>query len=159
MYRNTETLESNVEAVVKVAFPSHYNVMKRISLAGQIWKRDSGCHNARAIVFKLPVFPHFDDKDFGVSVSFAAGKYTGAPLYLPQLGLLFEYRPRAMIALYADCTLHSLGDWQAVRMEEGDEITPGRIGTVFYIPRAAADVLADKEPGWGLKTNYGRFPE
>ncbi|KAJ6603786.1 hypothetical protein B0H10DRAFT_2078693 [Mycena sp. CBHHK59/15] len=151
MYKNTETLESNVEAVVKVAFPGKYQEMKGI------WG-PSGCHNARAIVFKLPVFPHWDDTDFGVSVSFAAGRFTGGYLYIPQFELVFEYRPGTMAAFYADCMIHSVGDWEAVRMEKNDKMTPGRIGTVFYIPQSSAEALGDKEPGWGLKTNYGRFP-
>ncbi|KAJ6612994.1 hypothetical protein B0H10DRAFT_259094 [Mycena sp. CBHHK59/15] len=158
MYKNMETLESNVEAIVKVAFPGKYQEMKGIWRAGKIWERQSGCHNARAIVFKLPVFPHWDDTDFGVSVSFAAGRFTGGYLYIPQFELVFEYRPGTMAAFYADCTIHSVGDWEAVRMEKNDEMTPGRIGTVFYIPQSSAEALGDKEPGWGLKTNYGRFP-
>ncbi|KAJ7878160.1 hypothetical protein B0H14DRAFT_2567424 [Mycena olivaceomarginata] len=90
MYKNTETLELNVEAIVKVAFPEKYNDMKAI------------CD--------------------------------------------------------ADCTIHAVGDWKAVHMEAGDETTPGRIGTVFYIPQSSAEALAGKGPGWGLKTNFGRLP-
>lgn len=90
MYKNTETLESNVEAVIKVAFPDKYNDMKAICDAGKIWQRQSGCHNGRAIVYNLPVYPHWDDTDFGVSVSFAAGRFKGGYLYIPQFELVFE---------------------------------------------------------------------
>ncbi|KAJ7939690.1 hypothetical protein B0H13DRAFT_2300388 [Mycena leptocephala] len=152
MYKNTETLESNVEAVVKVAFPDKYNDMKAICDAGKIWPRQSGCHNARTIVYNLPVFPRWDDTVFGVSVSFPAGADICTS---PSLSL---YSPCALAAFYADCTIHAVGDWKAVRMEAGDETTPGRIGTVFYIPQSSAEALAGKEPGWGLKTNFGRLP-
>jgi hypothetical protein len=90
MYKNTETLESNIEAIVKVAFPDKYNGMKAICDAGKIWPRQSGCHNALAIIYNLPVFPHWDDTDFGVSVSFPAGRFEGGYLYIPQFELVFE---------------------------------------------------------------------
>ncbi|KAJ7497175.1 hypothetical protein FB451DRAFT_1163173 [Mycena latifolia] len=90
MYKNTEMLKSNIEAIVNVAFPGKYQEMKAIWSAGKIWERPSGCHNTRAIVFKLPVFPHWDDTDFGVSISFVAGRFTGGYLYIPQLELVFE---------------------------------------------------------------------
>ncbi|KAJ7821785.1 hypothetical protein B0H14DRAFT_3733215 [Mycena olivaceomarginata] len=158
MYKATETLESNVEAVVKVAFPQEYQAMKNVWAAGKLWERQSGCHNARAIVFKLPVYPHWDDTDFGVTVSFAAGDFKGGYLYIPQFDLVFEYRPGTLAAFYAACMIHSVGDWEATCMEKDAETTPGRIGTVFFIPKSSAEVLGNHEPGWGLKTNYGRFP-
>lgn len=68
-----------------------------------------------------------------------------------------RYGPRSLSAFFADCIIHSVGDWEAVQMEKDDETTPGRIGTVFYIPQSSAQVLMGKEPGWGKKTNYGRF--
>ncbi|KAJ7021342.1 hypothetical protein C8F04DRAFT_1195587 [Mycena alexandri] len=143
MYKATQNLKSNVEAMVKVVFPTKYQAMKGI------WS---------AVVFKKPVLPHWDDTDFGASVSFGAGNFTGGYLYIPQFELVFEYRPGALAAFYADCIIHSVGDWKAVCMEKDDEITPGRIGTVFYIPQSSAEALGSREPGWGLKTNYGRFP-
>jgi hypothetical protein len=90
MYKNTETLKSNVEAVVKVVFSDKYNNMKAICDAGKIWQRQSGCHNAHVIVYNLLVFPHWDDTDFGVSVSFPAGRFVGGYLYIPQFELVFE---------------------------------------------------------------------
>jgi hypothetical protein len=90
MYKNTETLESNIEAVVKVVFPDKYNNMKAICDPGKIWPRQSGCHNARAIVYNLPVFPHWDNTDFGVSVLFPVGRFEGGYLYIPQFELVFE---------------------------------------------------------------------
>ncbi|KAJ7881462.1 hypothetical protein B0H13DRAFT_1629981 [Mycena leptocephala] len=158
MYKNTETLESNVEAVIKVAFPDQYSDMKAVCEAGKIWPRRSGCHNARAIVYNLPVFAHWGDTDFGLSASFPAGRFERGYLYIPQFGLVFQYGPRSLAAFHADCTIHAVGDWNSVRMEANDDTTPGRIGTVFYIPQSSAEALAGKEPGWSLKTNFGRFP-
>lgn len=90
MYKATQNLESNVEAMVKVAFPTKYQAMKGIWSAGKLWERPTGCHNARAVVFKKPVLPHWDDTDFGASVSFGAGNFTGGYLYIPQFELVFE---------------------------------------------------------------------
>ena len=90
MYDATQNLEANVEAVIKVFFPNYYTNMKNVCEAGKIIQRPTGCHNGRAIVFKLPVLPHWDDTDFGVTVSFPAGKFTGGYLYIPQLDLVFE---------------------------------------------------------------------
>lgn len=90
MYKNTETLESNVEAIIKVAFPDQYIDMKAVCEAGKIWPRRSGCHNARAIVYNLPVFAHWDDTDFGLSASFPAGRFERGYLYIPQFGLVFQ---------------------------------------------------------------------
>jgi hypothetical protein len=178
MYQNTVLIESNVEAIVKVAFPDKYQDMKAITDAGKIWQRPSGCHVARAVVFKLPVLPHWDDTDFETSVSFAAGRFKRGFLYIPQFGVAFEwvfilfifiyflfhliafyrYSPGSAAAFYADRIIHCVGDWESVRMEKNDETTPGRIGTVFYIPHSSAEALRGKEAGWGLKTNFGRFP-
>ena len=49
-------------------------------------------------------------------------------------------------------------------MAPGHEgVTPGRIGSVFFFPSHRIEVLENKEPGWGRKTDYGRweswFPE
>ena len=90
MYEATEIIESHVESIVKVAFPQEYQNMKHLWSAAKWNKRDTGCHIARAVVFKLPVLPHWDDTDYGVSVSFAAGKFTRGYLYIPQFDLVFE---------------------------------------------------------------------
>lgn len=67
-----------------------------------------------------------------------------------------SYNPSTMAAFYADRIIHSVGAWEADCMQRDDETTPGRIGTVFYIPEASASTLRDKEAGWALKTNFGR---
>ncbi|KAJ6553425.1 hypothetical protein B0H19DRAFT_1156413 [Mycena capillaripes] len=157
-FKATETLESNVESVIKVAFPREYDGMKKVWSAGKLWERRSGCHNARALIYKLPVIPHWDGKDYGISLSFASGRFKGGYLYLPQFPLVFEYRPGTMAAFYASRTIHAVGEWEAEQMEADDETTPGRIGTVFYIPYASMEVLGTKESEWALMTNYGRFP-
>ncbi|KAJ7258690.1 hypothetical protein C8J57DRAFT_529670 [Mycena rebaudengoi] len=153
----TTTLEAFVESVIKIGFPDEYVGMKKVWEAGSFWKRESGCHIARAIVYKLPVDPHWDGKDYGVSLSFGAGRYKKGYLYVPQLGLVFEYGPRALAAFYASWIMHSVGDWESEKMEANDETTPGRIGTVFYIPYASMEALIDKEKGWARRSNYGRF--
>ncbi|KAF8129683.1 hypothetical protein K438DRAFT_1789025 [Mycena galopus ATCC 62051] len=119
MYKDTETHKWNIEAVVKVVFPDKYEGMKAIWSAGKIWLRQSGCHNARAIVYNLPVLPHWDETDFGVSVLFPAGG-SGVDTCIPQFRLIF------------------------------DALTVLTVPFMWW-------VLADKEPGWALNTNFGRF--
>lgn len=43
-------------------------------------------------------------------------------------------------------------------MKEGDKLTPGRIGHVFFFPQESLKQLEGKEKGWARKTNYGRGP-
>ncbi|KAJ7465205.1 hypothetical protein FB451DRAFT_1402915 [Mycena latifolia] len=157
-FKATETLELYVESVIKIAFPHEYEGMKKVWSAGKFWERNSGCHNTRAIICGLTVLPHWDDKDYGVSVSFAAGRFERGYLYLPQFQLVFEYGSGALAAFYASWIIHAVGDWDSVQMEPNDETTPGQIGTVFYIPYSSIEVLGDKEADWGLMTNYDRFP-
>ncbi|KAJ7921882.1 hypothetical protein B0H13DRAFT_2318000 [Mycena leptocephala] len=153
-FKATQTLEAFIESVIKVGFPHEYKGMKELWHTGKYWDREFGCHIGRVIVYKLPTAPHWDGKNFGVSVSFGAGR---GYLYVPQLGLVFEYGPRALVALYASWIIHSVGDWDSEEMDAGDETTPGRIGTVFYISHASMEVLIGKEEGWTRSTGYGVF--
>ncbi|KAJ7484570.1 hypothetical protein FB451DRAFT_1436490 [Mycena latifolia] len=144
-FKATEMLES-------------FDGMKKVWSAGKFWERNSGCHNACAIIYKLPVLPHWDGKDYGVSVLFAAGRFERGYLYLPQFQLIFEYGPGALAAFYASWIIHAVGDWDNIQMEPNDKTTLGWIGMVFYIPYSSMEVLGDKEADWGLMMNYGRFP-
>ncbi|KAJ7849133.1 hypothetical protein B0H14DRAFT_2582690 [Mycena olivaceomarginata] len=65
---------------------------------------------------------------------------------------------RQTAAETVSCMNHSVGDWEATRMEKDTKTTLGHIGTVFFTTQSSAEVLGNHEPGWGLKTNYGRFP-
>lgn len=100
MFKQTELLEANVASVVKVGFPKEFEEMRKVWAAGKIWERNTGCHNARAVIFKLPVLPHLDATDFGVSVSFAAGRFMGGCVYVPQFKLVFR-----CVVFHAHCIL------------------------------------------------------
>lgn len=39
-----------------------------------------------------------------------------------------------------------------------DNLTPGRIGSVFFTPKRSLDQLANKKPGWGYFKKFGRHP-
>jgi hypothetical protein len=41
----------------------------------------------------------------------------------------------------------------------GDDLTPGRIGTVFFFPEPSFEILKDKPAGWGALTDYGRWAQ
>jgi hypothetical protein len=40
--------------------------------------------------------------------------------------------------------------------EARENITPGRIGTVFFFPEASYEILKDKRRNWGYETAFGR---
>ena len=46
---------------------------------------------------------------------------------------------------------HNVGKWKAISASEGDTVTPGRVGNVFFFPRASLDELKGKPAGWFKK--------
>ncbi|KAK1230754.1 hypothetical protein PQX77_006146 [Marasmius sp. AFHP31] len=157
-YETNSLIEQHISSIVKVFWPEHHEELERAREAARTLKSEGGCFNSCAIIFKLPLFLYCDDGDTDVSVSFPAGKFTGGYMYIPQLGLIFEYKPGTVIAFRASKIFHTIGKWEALPMKATDGISPGRIGTVFYFPESSLKEMRDKEPGWALSTNYGRTP-
>ncbi|KAJ8083275.1 hypothetical protein PM082_009147 [Marasmius tenuissimus] len=157
-YEANTLIEEHISSIVKVFWPEHHDKLRRAREAARTVKSTGGCFNSCAIIYKLLVIPHWDNSDTNVSVSFPAGKYKGGYMYLPQLGLVFEYKPGTVIVFRASKIFHTVGHWEALPMTMEDGITPGRIGTVFFFPESSLDEPQGKEPGWALKTNYGRTP-
>jgi hypothetical protein len=53
---------------------------------------------------------------------------------------------------------HKVAGWKPTTHNSVNDIcTPGRIGTVFFFPEPSFQILKDKPPGWGAKTDYGRW--
>ena len=51
-----------------------------------------------------------------------------------------------------------MSKWTPLCKKKEDNLTPGRIGHVFFFPEESLKQLQDKEKGWAKKTNYGRAP-
>lgn len=72
------------------------------------------------------------------------------------LSFLASYGPGHVVIFNASDILHKVVEWTASPGQEGARVSPGRIGSVFFFPRASLDTLRGKLPGWGRTTNYGR---
>lgn len=50
---------------------------------------------------------------------------------------------------------HSVTTWTAPPAEEGSDVTPGRIGHVFFFPAKSYQALDGKKPRWFIETRGG----
>lgn len=50
---------------------------------------------------------------------------------------------------------HHIGEWEAVPASEGDTVTSGQVGNVFFFPQATLDELKGKPPGWFKNSGSG----
>jgi hypothetical protein len=41
--------------------------------------------------------------------------------------------------------------------QQAQNITPGRIGSVFFFPQESFKILENKPPKWGQKTGFGKY--
>lgn len=53
---------------------------------------------------------------------------------------------------------HSVSEWTSGSQSVGDKLTPGRVGNVFFFPKASFDKLEGKPAGWNRKTLSGTLP-
>lgn len=64
-----------------------------------------------------------------------------------------------MCIFYSSIIYHKVAKFKPsiqTSAQEKDNITPGRIGTVFFFPKESYEILRDKKPGWGYRTAFGR---
>jgi len=57
---------------------------------------------------------------------------------------------------------HSIGDWAPTEIPQDlyrQNITPGRVGTVFFSPQASLKYLRGKPPRWAKRTMGGQVPD
>jgi hypothetical protein len=175
------SLTSDVAAMIsimfKTAFPKVYKQYKKAFDAGVWFRGDDGPMMARAVIYKLQGVLHVDTNDVGPSVSFGVGKYSGGEMKLPQLGAklaygevmisyhlfrsneLFRYLPGDVCIFYSSRVLHLVDTFYPLpqtQEEKAQKLTPGRIGSVFFFPKASFMWLQGKGPNWGVKTGFGR---
>jgi len=54
---------------------------------------------------------------------------------------------------------HSVSEWKPGKLAAGDDVTPGRVGNVFFFPKASFDKLHGKPAKWNKRTMTGTLPD
>jgi hypothetical protein len=73
--------------------------------------------------------------------------------------LIFRrYGPGAVVIFMARQIYHHISKWEPLPAAEGDIVTPGRVGNVFFFPKASLKELKGKPAGW-FKAEGGGLPE
>ena len=89
-YRLTRPVAETLAGMYEVLFPEEYERLKPAFEAGKWIMQDAGPWIGRALVYKLDVELHLDDKDAGPSVSFPCGDFTGGQMMVPQFEAKFR---------------------------------------------------------------------
>ncbi|KAG6816069.1 hypothetical protein H0H87_008862 [Tephrocybe sp. NHM501043] len=155
----TSLLSKLLGAWFQVLFPSEYQRFAQAFEAGVWIEDDPGPWLGRSIVYKLQVDFHVDAGDDGPAVSFPVGFFQGGHLVVPALYTKFSYQPGHVCFFYASKMYHSVTRWIPDDDIPGQELTPGRIGTVFFSPANSLNILKDKPQNWARKTAMGRAPD
>ena len=67
-----------------------------------------------------------------------------------------SYRPGDVFISYSDALVHRVSHWTMPdKPNFQDEVTPGRIGSVFYFPEQSLEELKDRPKGWAQDTAHG----
>ncbi|KAF5313363.1 hypothetical protein D9611_008590 [Ephemerocybe angulata] len=155
-FEATKPLSYAVRARFKMCFPQYFEKYDKAFKAGQFNFSDPGPFLGRALVWKLQVNVHQDGLDDGPAGILPSGYFDGGELYLPDLKLKLSYRPRDLVFLMAGHLFHAMGRWSP--RDGGDDLSPGRAGTVFFFPKASFERLEGKPPRWNIDTVSGRLP-
>jgi hypothetical protein len=70
-----------------------------------------------------------------------------------------RYKPGHVCIFYSSQIFHKVAKFyplQQTETQQQENITPGRIGSVFFFPKASYKILADKPADWGYKTAFGK---
>jgi hypothetical protein len=70
-----------------------------------------------------------------------------------------RYDPGTVVIFLSGQLYHSVSEWKPGMQAAGDKVTPGRVGNVFFFPKASFDRLRDKPPGWNWKIMTGTRPD
>jgi hypothetical protein len=81
---------------------------------------------------------------------------------MPQFSLLISvrYEPGSICLFYAGILFHKVARWTPkvqTLEQQAENVTPGRIGNVFFFPAPSFELLKDKPPLWGQVTGFGRY--
>jgi len=176
-YEGSRPVALYLSECFKAAFPDYYQKYKSAFQAGVWMEGDPGPWLGRAIVWKLPVKTHMDGLDEGPTAIFNVGRYTGGDLYLPDLGVKLEwvlsislplpfllivsarYDPGTVVIFLSGQLYHSVSEWEPEPQDKKDSLRTGRVGNVFFFPKASFDKLYGKPAGWNWKTISGTLPD
>ncbi|KAJ7842685.1 hypothetical protein B0H14DRAFT_2447552 [Mycena olivaceomarginata] len=145
----------------KAVYPEYHASYQRIFDAGVFLKEDPGPFPARAIVYKLQVYDHRDDKDEGPSATSPSGYWKGGSMCYADLRTKLLYGPGDIVFSMGGDLYHSVEAWEAIPCPPdvaNARITPGRISTVFFCPEKTARALEDKPPGWASQRGVVSSP-
>ena len=148
-YQASEPVARFLANCFKASYPDYFETYSEAFKAGVWTASDPGPWIARAIVWKLQVHTHQDGLDDGPTAIFNCGKYEGGELYLPDLGLklaytsfnfdlvfctnfLSRYGPGAVVIFMSGQLYHHVSEWKPLPASQGDTVTPGRVGNVFF---------------------------
>lgn len=73
---------------------------------------------------------------------------------------LSSYESGSICLFYSAYLYHKVDHWTPVAQtlaQQAQNITPGRIGSVFFFPQASFEILENKPPEWGQKTGFGKY--
>jgi hypothetical protein len=66
-----------------------------------------------------------------------------------------------MVFFFSSALYHKVDQFlptiQTVKMKK-EQVTPGRVGTVFFFPKDSLQILKGKPSGWAVKTAFGTDP-
>ncbi|TFK17419.1 hypothetical protein FA15DRAFT_605111, partial [Coprinopsis marcescibilis] len=158
-YSLTKEVATVIGIMFKHAFPEWYKKYQAAFDAGVWLREDPGPFLGRAVIFKLQGKLHKDNQDLGPSVCFGVGQYSGGEMIFPQLGAKLSYSPGDVCIFYAGDLYHRVAPFRPLetsQMDKKNQITSGRIGSVFFFPVQSYEVLHDKPKDWGYKTQWGK---
>ncbi|KAF8240877.1 hypothetical protein L208DRAFT_1230812, partial [Tricholoma matsutake] len=155
----TEGLASCLGTMFEEIFPSVYAQYRKAFDAGVWLEEDPGPWLGRAIVYKLQVMLHTDQNDAGPTVSFPCGFFHGGEMQIPQFPGKFTYHPGHICLFLSADIFHKVAQWTPDCMQSQVELTPGRIGSVFFFPEKSFELLCNKPAGWGKRTGYGAWDQ
>jgi hypothetical protein len=174
-YGLTESVARTVALAFKAVFPEWYDEYKEAFDAGVWFADDPGPFLGRAVVYKLQGRLHRDRHDVGPSVSFPVGQFNGGEMVFPQLNVKLQwvlfrrrtfyvsssirYSPGDFCIFFSSDIYHKVAPFTPLPQtadQAADNITPGRIGSVFFFPKNSLAILRGKPKRWAYRTAFGR---
>lgn len=159
-YFLTQSVARALDAMFLAVFPEKHAQYKEAFEAGVWFQHDPGPFLGRAVIYKLQGRLHKDCHDLGPSASFGVGQYTGGEMLIPQFPSKFSYDPGHVCIFFSSTLYHKVAHFsptlQTVEHKKSN-LTPGRIGSVFFFPQESYQILNGKPANWGLETSFGRM--
>lgn len=72
---------------------------------------------------------------------------------------IFRYAPGDFCIFFSSAIYHKVAPFSPLPQtaeQAALNITPGRIGSVFFFPKQSLEILREKPPRWGYQTAFGK---